>query len=89
MQGRSRDTVVKNKCMDAKGGRGGGKAWEVGTDMYTLLCIKHVTSENVPHHTGNSAQCSVVTNGGVRICVADSLCLQQELTQHCKAAKLQ
>ena len=44
MQGRNRDTDVENKSMDTKGGsRGGGDGgmnWEIGIDMYTLICIK-------------------------------------------------
>ena len=44
LQGRTRDTDVENQCMDTKGGkqrgRGGEMNWEVGIDMYTLICIK-------------------------------------------------
>ena len=45
LQGRNRDTDVENKCMDPKGGKwgsggGGGMNWEIGIDMYTLICIK-------------------------------------------------
>ena len=40
------------------GGEGvGGMNWEIGIDIYTLLCIKHITNENLLHST----QCSVVT----------------------------
>ena len=40
LQGRNRDTDVENKCMDTKGGReGGGMNWEIGIDIYTLICI--------------------------------------------------
>ena len=35
--------------------------WETGIDIYTLLCIKQVTNENLLYSTGNSTQCSVVT----------------------------
>ena len=45
--------------MDTKGGRGGGMDWEIGIDIYTLLCIKY--NENRLCNTGNSTQCSVVT----------------------------
>ena len=31
----NRDTDVKDKCMDTKGGRGGGMNWETGIDIYT------------------------------------------------------
>ena len=45
LQGRNRDTDVENKHMDTKGGKqglggGGGMNWEIGIDMYTLICIK-------------------------------------------------
>ena len=39
-------TDVENKRMDTKGGKrrgdggGGGMNWEIGIDMYTLMCIK-------------------------------------------------
>ena len=40
-----RDTDVENKCMDTKGGEWGGGGggvmnWEIGIDMYTVICIK-------------------------------------------------
>ena len=38
------ETHVENKRMDTKGGKqgwgGGGMNWEVGIDIYTLICIK-------------------------------------------------
>ena len=43
MQGRNRDTDVENKRMDTKGGKQGGGGvmnWEIGIDMYILICIK-------------------------------------------------
>ena len=39
--------------MDAKGGKwrggggGGGMNWEIGIDMYTLICIKWTTNKNL------------------------------------------
>ena len=45
LQGRNRGTDVKNKRMDTKGGKwwggggGGGMNWEIGIDIYTLICI--------------------------------------------------
>ena len=35
-----RDTVIENKHMDTKGEEQSGMSWEIGTDIYTLLCIK-------------------------------------------------
>ena len=47
LQGRNRDPDVENKHMDTKagkrgvgGGGGGVMNWEIGIDMYTLMCIK-------------------------------------------------
>ena len=52
LQGRNRDTDVENKRMDTKGGKwrgvgGGGMNWEIGIDMYTLICIKWITNKNL------------------------------------------
>ena len=53
LQGRNRDTDVENKRMDtgggeaAVGGGGGGMNWEIGVDMYTLMCIKWMTNKNL------------------------------------------
>ena len=54
MQGRNRDTDVENKCMDTKGGKrqgggggGGVMNWEIGIDVYTLMCIKLMTNKNL------------------------------------------
>ena len=38
--------------MDTKGGKwwwggGGGTNWEIGIDMYTLICIKWITNKNL------------------------------------------
>ena len=44
-----------------RGERGGGMNWKIGIDIYTLLCIKQITNENLLYSTGNSTQCSVVT----------------------------
>ena len=51
--GRNRDTEVENKCMDTKGGKprwsggGGVMNWEIGSDMYTLMCIRLMTNKNL------------------------------------------
>ena len=50
MKGRNRDTDVENKCVDTKGeSSGGGRVmnWEIGIDMYTLMCIKLITNKNL------------------------------------------
>ena len=36
--------------MDTKGGKWGGEGgmnWEIGIDMYTLICIKQITNKNL------------------------------------------
>ena len=40
--------------MDTQLGEGGGVSREIGVDMYTVLCIKSITNENLPCHSGNS-----------------------------------
>ena len=40
LQNRNADTDVENKCMDTKEEKGNGMIWEVGIDMYILLCVK-------------------------------------------------
>ena len=44
-------TEVENKRMDTEGGKwgggGGGMNWEIGIDMYTLICIKSITNKNL------------------------------------------
>ena len=39
----------------------GGMNWEIGINIYTLLCIKQITNENLLYSTGNSTWCSVET----------------------------
>ena len=63
LQGRNRDTDVENKHMDTKGlkwgvwgGGGGGMNWEIGIDMYTLMCIKWMTNKNLLYKKINNIQ---------------------------------
>ena len=44
LQNRNRDTDIVNKRMDTKGGSGGGMNWEIGIDIYTVICIKLITN---------------------------------------------
>ena len=40
LQNRNRDTDIENKHMDTKKGRGKGrKDWEIGIDIYAVLCM--------------------------------------------------
>ena len=65
MQRRNRVTDVEDKLMVTKEGRrGGGTNWEIGIDIYTLLCIKQITNKNLLYSTGNSTQYSVITYTG-------------------------
>ena len=51
LQGRNWDTDVENKRMDTKGGKrlggggGGVMNWEIGIDMYRLMCLKWMTNK--------------------------------------------
>ena len=56
----SRETHVEIKRVDTKE-QGGGMNWETGIDIYTPLCVKQVTNENLLYSTGNSTQYSDVT----------------------------
>ena len=52
LQGKNWETDVENKHMDTKGGKwrwgdGGVMNWEIGIDMYTLMCIKLMTNKNL------------------------------------------
>ena len=57
LQSRNRDIDGENQHMDTIR----CDEWVIGIDMYTLLCIKQITNENLLYGTGNSTQCSVVT----------------------------
>ena len=35
--------------------------WETGINIYTLVCIKEITNENLLYSTGNSTQRSTAT----------------------------
>ena len=61
LKSRNRDTDVENKPMNTKEKRWSRMNWDVGVDIYTVLCIKQITNENRLYSTGNSSWCSVVT----------------------------
>ena len=46
------------------GKREGGINWEIGIDIYTLLCVKQITNKDLLHSTGNSTQFSVMAYMG-------------------------
>ena len=48
--------------MDTKGGKAeGGMNWEIGIDIYILICIKWIINKDLLYSTGNSSQYSVIT----------------------------
>ena len=42
----------------------GGRKWEVGIDIYTLLYMEWISNKDLLHSTGKSTQYSVVTSMG-------------------------
>ena len=59
LQNRERLTDLENEHMVARG-RMGGRDREFGKDMYTLLCLKWITSKDLLYSTWNSSQCYVI-----------------------------
>ena len=55
----NREIDVENKHMHTIRGREGGVNGKIGTDIYTLLCKKQVTAENLlyQHRELNSVLC--------------------------------
>ena len=53
-----------HKLMGTKRERENGMNWEIGIDIYTILCIKWITNENLLYSIENSTQCSVMTCKG-------------------------
>ena len=47
--------------MDTREKGKGRMNWEIGIDIYTLLCTKQITNKNLLYGTENSIQCSVLT----------------------------
>ena len=58
--------------------------WEIGIDIYTLLCIKQITNKDLLYSTGNSVLCGGLNGKEIQnrgdICrrIADSLCCTAE-----------
>ena len=71
--------------------------WEIGIDIYTLLCVKQITNKNLLYSTGNSTQFSVPNGKEIKKMWGDihvyieliHFSVQQKVTQHCKATTLQ
>ena len=58
--------ILRHRCREpyghqgrkAVGGGGGGVMnWEIGIDMYTLMCIKWMTNKNLLYKEINKIQC--------------------------------
>ena len=64
MQGRNGEADVENGQVDLKWGR--GVNWKVGSDVFTLLCVKQVSSGKLLYSIGSSARCSAMTLEGGR-----------------------
>ena len=61
LQSRKRFADFKNKFIVVRGqDEGEGTVRELGTDMYTLLYLKWITSKDLLYSTENSAQCHVI-----------------------------
>ena len=85
---------MEGKHVDTKCGREGGMNREIGTDIYSLLCIKELANENLLCSTGNSVLCGdlngkEIQNGGEIYIYKIHFAVQQKLAQHCKATILQ
>ena len=92
-----RTDLVNSDLEVTRGGGSGRRMWEgivreFGMDMDTLLCLKWITSKDLLHSTGNSAQCDVAVWGGggvwgrmdTCVYIAESLHCSPEITQHCQ-----
>ena len=44
---RRREQMYGNQGGKVEGGGGGGMNWEIGIDIYTLICIKQITNKNL------------------------------------------
>ena len=74
MQSRNRDIDTEDKLMDTKEGRGDGIDWEIGIDIYAVLCIKQITNEDHCYSTRNlNGKKSKEEDVYVCVCVVDSL----------------
>ena len=58
--------------------------WDIGIDLYTLLCTEQVTIENLLNSMGNSTQCSMVTQMGEES-RREEICVYVHLTHCCTA----
>ena len=91
------ETPCREQTCRYQGGEWGGMNWEIGIDIYTLLCVKQITNKNLLYSTGNSTQFSVPNEKEIKKMWGDihvyieliHFSVQQKVTQHCKAPTLQ
>ena len=50
---RSREKTYGHQGGKVAGGGGGVMNWEIGIDIYTLICIKWITNENLQYKKTN------------------------------------
>ena len=87
LQSRNRATDVENKGMDTTWGKVGKMNWEIGIEVYILLCLKRITNKSDsiarkallsfcwwPKREGNPKTRDICIH------IADSLCCQQKIT---------
>ena len=94
LQNRNRLSDLENKLVVSRGKDGGGRGIirEFGMDVYTLLCLKQITSKRLTlwHRELCSVLCGSLDGRGVWarmdtcICMAESLpCPPETISQHC------
>ena len=54
------DADIENRQADMKRGEGSEMNWEIGIDIYTLLCVKPIASGKLLHNKESLARHSVV-----------------------------
>ena len=77
--------------MDTKGGKwrgdgGGGMNWEIGLDMYTLICIKWIPNKNLLYKKINKIKLKKITIGK-RIVSGHTLRIFHDLYQYGKCVR--
>lgn len=72
------------------GGMNGWMDAGLGDGKGTLLYMEWMIKSNLLHSPGKSTQCSVITfmRMDICICMAESLCFTQKLTQRCKSTTI-
>ena len=90
---RQKQTRREQTCGWQRGGGGEGKDWEFGISRCKLFYIDGVNNKVPLYNTGNYIQYPLINHNGKEyekeyICITESLCCKQKLTQHCKSTIL-